>query len=149
MELKKEEKKEEEQQEQMSDDELAELANKELRKRDEEITKLKKELNKAKLYSTATEEEDKPMSKEDCIKAISDSRTSNYDYAVAVVGLVDAEIAEGNPNPLGEDGKEVRDFFEECIKECGDDKSRFTAVYQSKIGDDPVDIAMAYKRRNK
>lgn len=138
-----------ENEEELNDTEIAELANKEIRKRDNEIAKLKKELAKAKLLSVAEEEEEKPISREDCIKILSDNRTTNYDYAEAVCGLVDAELAEGRPNPLGSNGKEVYDFFKECLEECDDDKSRFPAVYQAKIGADDPQVAMAYKKRNK
>lgn len=130
----------------LSDIEIAELANKELRKRDEEIASLKKELAKAKLYSEAEEEEKESLSREECISRLSDSRTTNYDYAEAVIGLVDDEIANGHENPLGAYGKEVYDFLKECLDECGDDKSRFTAVYQAKIGPDEPKSAVAYRK---
>ena len=139
----------EEQSLEMDDIELAELANKELRKKEEEIAKLKKDLAKAKLYSEAEEEEEEALSREECISRLSDGRTTNYDYAEAVVNLVDLELAAGHENPLGKSGKEVYDFFKECIEECGDDKSRFTAVYQSKLGADDPKIALAYKNRTK
>lgn len=133
----------------MDDIELAELANKELRKKEEEIAKLKKDLAKAKLYSEAKEDEEETLSREECISRLSDGRITNYDYAEAVVNLVDLELAAGHENPLGKNGEEVYDFFKECIDECGDDKSRFTAVYQSKLGADDPKIALAYKNRNK
>lgn len=136
-----------EKEEELSEIEIAELANKELRKKDEEIAKLKKDLAKAKLLSTAEEEEEEPISREECIKRLSDSRTTNYDYAEAVCGLVDVELSAGRPNPLGRNGEAVYNFFKECIEECGDDKSRFTAVYQAKIGADEPQIAAAYKKR--
>ena len=140
---------EKQQQEEMDDIELAELANKELRKKEEEIAKLKKDLAKAKLYSEAEEEEEETLSREECISRLSDVRTTNYDYAEAVVNLVDLELAAGHENPLGKNGQEVYDFFKECIDECSDDKSRFTAVYQSKLGADDPKIALAYKNRTK
>lgn len=136
-------------QEELSDVEIAELANKELRKREEEIAKLKKDLAKAKLYSEASEDEDEPLAREECIKRISDSRTTNYDYAEAVIGLVDHELAEGNPNPLGKDGEAVYNFFKDVIEECDGDKSRFTSIYQARLGADDPSIAMAYKKRNR
>lgn len=140
---------EEKKEEEVTDDiELAELANRELRKKEEEIAKLRKDLAKAKLLSTAEEEEEEPLSREECVKRISDNRTTNYDYAEAVCGLVDAELAEGRPNPLGRNGDAVYNFFKECLEECGDDKSRFPAVYQARIGADDPSVAMAYKRRN-
>lgn len=138
-----------EQEEELSDIEIAELANKELRKKEEEIAKLKKDLARAKLLSKAEEEEEEPLSREECLKRLSDTRTTNYDYAEAVIGLVDAELAEGKPNPLGKNGKEVYDFFKDVIEECDGDKTRFTSIYQARLGADDPSIAMAYKKRNK
>lgn len=137
-----------EQEEELSELEIAELANKELRKKEEEIAKLKKDLAKAKLLSQAEEDEEEPLSREECLKRLSDTRTTNYDYAEAVIGLVDAEIAEGKPNPLGKNGKEVYDFFKDVIEECDGDKTRFTSIYQARLGADDPSIAMAYKKRN-
>ena len=117
--------------EDLSELEIAELANREIRKKDEEIAKLKKDLAKAKLLSQAEEEEEEPLSREECLKRLSDTRTTNYDYAEAVIGLVDAELAEGKPNPLGKNGKEVYDFFKDVIEECDGDKARFTSIYQA------------------
>lgn len=143
-------KKEQETAENLTEIEIAELANKELRKKEEEIAKLKKELAKAKLYSEAEEgEEEETLSREECIKRISDNRTTNYDYAEAVVGLVDYELAKGNVNPLGKDGKAIYDFFKDVIEECDGDKSRFTSIYQARLGADDPSVAMAYKKRNK
>lgn len=140
---------EKQQQEEMDDIELAELANRELRKKEEEIAKLKKDLAKAKLYSEAEEEEEETLSREECVSRLSDVRTTNYDCIEAVVNLVDLELAEGRENPLGKNGQEIYDFLKDCIDECGDDKSRFTAVYQSKLGADDPTIALAYKNRTK
>lgn len=138
------------QEEELDDEELAVLANKELKKREEEIKSLKKEIAKLKLYSNGDEEDEtESLSKEECITRLSDSCTTNYDYAEAVVNLVDIEVNANRPNPLGKNGKEVRDFFEECLEECDGDKSRFTSIYQSKIGSDDPQIALAYKNRNK
>ena len=138
-----------EQEEDLSELEIAELANKELRKKEEEIAKLKKDLARAKLLSKAEEEEEEPLSREECLKRLSDTRTPNYDYAEAVTGLVDAELAAGKPNPLGKNGKEVYDFFKDVIEECDGDKTRFTSIYQARLGADDPSIAMAYKKRNK
>lgn len=138
-----------EEEEELSELEIAELANKELRKKEEEIAKLKKDLAKAKLLSQAEEEEEEPLSREECLKRLSDTRTTNYDYAEAVIGLVDAELAEGKPNPLGKNGKEVYDFFKDVIEECDGDKTRFTSIYQARLGADDPSISMAYKKRNK
>lgn len=137
-----------EQEEELSELEIAELANKELKERDAEIAKLKKQLAQAKLYSTVDGEEEESMSREECIKVLADDRTTNYDYAQAVVDLVDIELAAGHSNPLGEDGQDVYDFFKGCIEECGDDKSRFTSIYQSRLGADDKSVAMAFNKRN-
>lgn len=126
---------------------IAEEANKVMRKKDEEIAKLKRELAQAKLYSTADEDDEEPLSREECIKRLGDSRTSNYDYAEAVCGLVDAELAEGRRNPLGKNGDEVYKFFKDVLEECDGDKSRFTSIYQSRLGPDDPSVAMAYNKR--
>ena len=139
----------EEEAEKLTEIEIAELANKEMRKKDAEIAKLTKELAKAKLLSVAEEEETSQVTREECLKVLGDSNTSNYDYAQAVVDLVDIEIAEGRPNPLGRDGEKVQEFFKDVLKECGDDKSRFPAVYQSKIGADDKLIAAAYNKNKR
>ena len=133
--------------EEMEEVEVAELANKEIRKKDAEIAKLKRDLAKAKLYSTAEEEADEPLTREECIKRLGDSHISNYDYAEAVVGLVELELSEGRPNPLGKNGEEVYTFFKDVIEECGDDKSRFPSIYQARLGADDPSTAMAYKKR--
>ena len=133
--------------EELEDVEIAELANKEIRGKDAEIAKLKRDLAKAKLYSTAEEEEEEPLTREECIKRLEDSRTTNYDYAEAVVGIVDLELSEGKPNPLGKNGEEVYNFFKDVLEECGDDKSRFTSIYQARLGADDPSTAMAYKKR--
>ena len=131
----------------MTDEEIAELANKEIKARDAEIAKLKKELNKAKLYSQAPEEEEVSLTKKECLEVISNPHSLNYDYAEAVCRLVDIELAEGNPNPLGQDGEDVYNFFKDVIEECDGDKDRFTALYQLKLAPDDAQIAAAYKRR--
>lgn len=132
----------------MTDEEIAELANKEINARDVEIAKLQKQLNIAKLYSKAPEEDaEVSMSKKECLDVISNPYSINYDYAVAVCRLVDIELAEGNPNPLGQDGEEVYNFFKDVIEECDGDKDRFTALYQLKLAPDDAQTAAAYKRR--
>lgn len=148
-ELKEKEEKLQKEADKLSELDIAELANKELRKKEEEINKLKKELAQTKLYSTADEEEEEPLSRDEYIKIIGDSHTSNYDYAEAVCGLVDYELSIGNQNPLGKNGDDVYKFFKDVLEECNDDKSRFASVYQARIGQDDPQIAMAYKNRNK
>ena len=133
----------------LTDIEIAELANNELKKKQAEIDKLKKELAKQKLLSTAPDEEEETLSKEECLKRINDDRVSNYDYAEAVCGLVDIAREEGQPNPLGRDGDKVYDFFKDVLEECDGDKNRFPSVYQARIGNDDPSVAMAYNRRNK
>ena len=136
--------------EELSDLEIAELANKELRKRDAEISKLKKDLAQLKLLSTADTDEEVPdMSVEDARKVLFDSRSTNYDIMKAVSVIAENEVNEGRPNPLGKDGEEVKQFIDDCLEECGDDKSRFTQIYQAAIGNDPPEIAAAWKKRNK
>lgn len=136
-----------EEQKELDDLELAEIANKELRDREKQIASLKKELAKAKLLSTAEEEETEALSKEECLKRISDSGTTNYDYAEAVVNLVEAELADGKPNPLGTNGEAVYNFFKDVLDECDGNKSIFTSIYQSKLAPDDKSIAMAYNKR--
>ena len=136
--------------EELEELEIAELANKEIKKRDADIAQLKRELAKAKLYSEAEDDEPELMSREDCIKAITSNRTSNYDYARAVVDLRKHELDENGVDILGEQGEAVSEFFQECIDDCDGDKSRFVAVYQAKIGPDDPQIAKAYSfRKNK
>ena len=133
--------------ENMTDIEVGELAAKELQKRDTEIASLKKQLAIAKLYSKPEEgEEDAIMSKEDCLKVIGDSNTCNYDYANAVCELCDREAEAGKPNPLGENGKQVYDFFKNVIEECDGDKDLFTSIYNSRLAPDDPSVALAYKK---
>lgn len=131
----------------LTDLEIAELANKELRKKDEELIRVRKELARAKLYSVAEDEESEILSREECVKRLGSNRTTNYDYAEAVVNLVELEKSEGKPNPLGKNGEEVYTFFKDVIEECGDDKSQFTSVYQSRLGKDDPQISAAYNSR--
>lgn len=135
--------------EELSDIEIAELANKKLKEKNAEIAQLKKDLAKEKLLSTAPEEDDELMSKEDCIKVITDGRTSNYDYAVAVLDLVDNELSDGKPNPLGKNGEDVYNFLKDTVEECDGDKSRFTSIYQARLGADDPSVAMAFRKRNR
>lgn len=133
--------------EDMTDIEVGELAAKELQKRDSEIASLKKQLAIAKLYSKPEEgEEDATMSKEDCLKVIGDSNTCNYDYANAVCELCDREAEAGKPNPLGENGKQVYDFFKNVIEECDGDKDLFTSIYNSRLAPDDPSVVLAYKK---
>lgn len=132
----------------LTDIEVAELANKEIRKRDAEIQQLKRDLAKQKLLSNADEEAEEAMSKEECLKILGDPKTTNYDYARAAVALTDIEVEAGRPNPLGENGEDVRNFLAETVEDCDGDPTRFTAIYQAKIGADDPSIAMAYRKRS-
>lgn len=124
--------------ENLSEIEIAELANKEIRARDEEIRQLKKQLAKEKLLSQSEEEETLRLSREECVKRLSDSNCSNYDYVEAVCGLVEDELDKGKPNPLGTGGDNVYKFFKDCLDACDGDKSKFTSIYQASLGpDDP------------
>ena len=138
---------EEGQEQVLDDDEIAVLAAKKLREKDDEIKKLKRDLAKEKLLSTPQEEVAEIRSKEELLKVITDPNVSNYDYAQAVVELHESEIENGNQSPLGRNGQEVSDFFKEVIEDCDGDKSRFPAVYQAKLGADDPKVAMAYKAR--
>lgn len=143
------EQQQQEQQNELSEIEIAELANRKLREKEDEINRLKKELAKEKLLSTASEEDKEPRTREELLKVIGDDNVSNYDYAEAVCELVDIEKAEGKPNPLYPHGDEVYNFFKSVLDECDGDKSRFPSVYQAKIGADDPSIAMAYNSRKR
>jgi len=133
--------------ENLTDIEIAELANQELRKKDVELAKLRKDLAQAKLFSVVGDEEPEILTREECIKQLGNNRITNYDYAETVCNLVDIEKSEGKPNPLGKNGEEVYKFFKDVIEECGDDKSRFPSIYQARLGNDDTQTAMAYKNR--
>lgn len=121
----------------LDDDEIAKLANKEIKARDAEIAKLKKELAKSKLYSKVDEDDEKPITEEEVIKILSNPNVSNYDYAQAVVDLCDIRESNGEPNPLGDDedshGEDVYNLFKQVLEECDGDKTKFTAIYQSRL----------------
>lgn len=138
---------EQKQEQELTDIEIAELANKEIKSRDAEIIDLKRQLAKAKLYQEAPESQAEIMSKEECLDVISNPNSLNYDYARAVIDLVDNCKNNGEPNPLGEDGDEVYNFFVDVIDACEGDKSRFTSIYQAKIGPDDKQVAAAYNKR--
>lgn len=135
------------QQQEQTDIEIAELANKEIRARDAEISKLKKELAQQKLYSIANEEEDTPKTAEDCLAVISDSNSCSYDIMGNFCDLRDIQVAEGKPDPFGSEGAQVTKFLRDVIEECDGDKSRFHSIYQARLGADDPSIAMAYNKR--
>ena len=135
----------------LEDIEIAELANKKLKEKDKEIADLKKQLAKEKLLSEGAGEEEvvETKSREEILKVIANEHTTNYDYAKADCDLVDLDKGEGNPNPLGENGDEVYDFFKDVLETCGEDKSKFVSVYQAMIGPDDKNVSMAFNARNK
>lgn len=134
-------------QNELSDLEIAELANKEIKERDKEIAKLKKDLAKAKLLSNGEDETPETMSRDECMKVLSDNGTCDYDYFKAVIDLCDNELSNGRPHPLGRDGEAVYTFLKEVLEECGDDKSLCNSIYQSRLAPDDKSIAMAYNKR--
>ena len=133
--------------EELSELEVADLANKEIRKRDDEIASLKKQLAIAKLYSEADEDNQKePMSLEDCIKTINDPSSLSYDIFEAVCEDCDRITEMGGAHPLGQDGEQIEQFFRAILDECEGDKSRFHSVYQSMVPADAPQDALAYKK---
>lgn len=131
----------------MTDEEIAVLANQKIREQDKEIAKLKKELNKMKLFSTVEPDEEPVLTRDECLKIIFDSNTSQYDYADAVCKLVECDREAGKPNPLGQEGDKVYDFLKDVLDRCDGDKDSFISIYQSRVQDDSQAIAAAYKAR--
>lgn len=130
----------------MDDVEIAELAAKELSKKDDEIMQLKRELAKAKLYSVPKEEPTEVlMTKEEALEKMQDPHISNLDYCKAVCRVVDIEREAGNPNPLTPDGDKVYDYFKKCIDESGGDSKKFLHIYQAGLQDDPLEIKRAWE----
>lgn len=141
--------------ENLSDEEIAELANAEIRKKNEEIAKLKKDLAKAKLYSEAPEGSEELLSSEEYRKALSDNTNTNYDVAYNAVKLCEAFKEEGNTNPydtvfkLGEESEDVYTFLKNAVDACDGDKSQFVSIYQSMLAPDDPKIAAAYRKAQK
>lgn len=131
----------------ISDDELAILANKEIKKRDEEIRKLKLELNKAKLLSTAEDEKEEELSVKDCRTAMYDNHVNMYDYAKACVGIIEDAQSRGIQDAFGEDTENLRQFFSDVINACYGDKSKFIPFYQASLGPDDKQVSAAYGKR--
>ena len=77
-------------------------------KKDREIKNLKRELAKQKLYSEQEDEQQPERTKDDCINAIFNPNICNYDYAVAVLDLVDIEVKAGRKNPLGKNKEGIK-----------------------------------------
>lgn len=137
-------------QSELTDEEVAELGARLLAEKDKEITSLRKQINKMKLLSSAPDEQEQTPTEEEYLKVIGNPHTTNYDYAVAAVGLHNIAVKEERDSPLGEMGQEVADFLQSVIDRCDGDKSVFPSVYQSMIGPDDKAVAMAYnKRKNK
>ena len=135
-----------EEQEELSDEEVAEIASKEISKRDKKIKELEKQVAISKMYSTP-EEEQNPVTMEDCLKTLNNENSCNYDYAEAIVNAIDIEASKGVENPFGDEGLKVRDFLKDVIDTCDGDKSKFVSVYQSKIGADDKNVAAAYNAK--
>lgn len=141
--------------ENLSDEEIAELANAEIRKKNEEIAKLKKDLAKAKLYSEAPEESEELLSSEEYRKALADSTNTNYDAIYNAVKLCKSIKEEGDTNPydavfhLGEESETVYTFLKNAIDACDGDKSQFISIYQSMLAPDDPKIAAAYRKAQK
>ena len=141
--------------ENLSDEEIAELANAEIRKKNEEIAKLKKDLAKAKLYSEATEESEELLLSEEYKKALSDNTNTNYDVAYNAVKLCEAYEKEGNTSPydavfkLGEESEDVYTFLKNAVDACDGDKSQFVSIYQSMLAPDDPKIAAVYRKAQK
>lgn len=134
----------------LSEVEIAELANKELKRKDEEISKLKKELAVSKLYSTA-EDDGAPvrMSEEECLKIINNPNSNNYDYANAVIDLYEAQAKDGEEDIWGEGTKTVVDFLRQTVEACNGNKEAFDSVYQSKLLPDDKEVTMIYQQWKK
>lgn len=145
------EQQQQEQQGELSEIEIAELANRKLREKEDEINRLKKELAKEKLLSTAVEEERPKRSKEELLKIVTSDNGSvcDYDKIEALCDIADIEKENGRQNPFGAQGDDVVNFLRSVIDECDGDKTIFHSIYQSKIGADDPQIAMAYNSRKR
>lgn len=131
----------------LTDVEIAELANKELKQKEQEIAKLRKELAVSKLYSTTDEDSTSiRMSEEECLKVINNPNSCNYDYANAVIDLYDIQAKEGDEDIWGEGTKIVVDYLRQTVEGCNGNKEAFDSVYQSKLLPDDKEVAMAYQR---
>ena len=141
--------------ENLSDEEIAELANAEIRKKNEEIAKLKKDLAKAKLYSEAPEESEELLSSGEYRKALADSTNTNYDAIYNAVKLCESIKEEGDTKRydtvchLGEESETVYTFLKNAIDACDGDKSQFISIYQSMLAPDDPKIAAAYRKAQK
>lgn len=138
-----------EQEQELTDIEIAELANKELKNKEAEIVKLKKELAKQKLYSKYDEEDDTPkLTKEQNLELINNPNVCDYDRMEAFCNLSDIEIEEKGVSSFGPQAEEITSFIRGCLEDCEGDKSKFHSIYQARIGNDSPEIAFAYSKRN-
>lgn len=137
--------------EELNDLEIAELANKEIRSRDEEIVKLKKDLAKLKLLSKGEEEDNEEvvLSRDEIINNLNNEGICSYDYWVNVLQLCDIAASENKPHPLGSEGENVYNFIKDVLEECDGDKTRFHSIYQARLAPDDKSVAMAYNKRKK
>lgn len=134
------------QDQQNSDMTIAEEAAKLISEKDKRIKELETEMARAKLYRTVDTEEEPVPTREDYLKVLSASDTTNYDYAEAVIGLRQLELLEGRPDPLGEDGEDVAAFLQGILEDCNGDKTAFPALYGARLGQDLPADAAAYKK---
>lgn len=137
---------EQQQDQQNSDMTIAEEAAKLISEKDKRIKELETEIARAKLYRTVDTEEEPVPTREDYLKVLSASDTTNYDYAEAVIGLRQLELLKGRPDPLGEDGEDVAAFLQSIIEDCNGDKTAFPALYGARLGQDLPADAAAYKK---
>lgn len=128
---------------------VAEEANAYIKKQKAEIKELKTELARQKLFSDVEEKQEETWTKEDCFEKMTSKNATNYDVVEAVCKLVDIELENGKSHPLGKDGDEVYEFFKSVLNGCGEDKAKFTSVYQAKIGNDDRQAVMAFENSNK
>ena len=138
------------QEQELTDIEVAELANRKLKEKDKEIEKLKKDLAREKLLSGGSEEqEEEKVSLEDALKVIDSDSSCNYDIGKAFCDACDALVEKGREEEIDDCQRATYNFMKEVLEEVGDDKSRFTAVYQALLPNDEKSVSMAYRARNK
>ena len=142
----KQQQQQQQQDQQQSDMTIAEEAAKIIAEKDKRIRELETEAARSKLYRTVDDEEEPAPTREDYLKVLSASDTTNYDYAEAVIGLRGLELSEGRPDPLGEDGEDVAAFLQSIIEDCNGDKTAFPALYGARLGQDLPADAAAYKK---
>lgn len=137
---------EQQQEQQQSDMSIAEEAAKLIAEKDKRIKELETEAARSRLYRTVDNEEEEVPTREDYLKVLGASDTTNYDYAEAALGLRELEMSEGKPDPLGEDGEDVAAFLQGVLDDCNGDKTAFPALYSARLGQDLPADAAAYKK---